>query len=445
MISGAPDPLAFAPLSWHVQPLFNRPLCLTPDAAALLTGDPGALGAYGRGEAGDDDRRPAYRLEDGVAPIGVHGALVNRESWLTRASGVTTYQGIASALRQAAADPLARSIVLDIDSPGGEAAGAMELAELVREAADRKPVTAFVNSLAASAGYWIATGASEIVATPMATLGSIGVVYLHLDHSAAFAAAGIRPTLLHAGAQKIDGAETHPLAAEARARIQAQIDEVYDLFAEGVGKHRPRLGAAGAKRTEAAVFIGARAVAAGLADRGAASPASLAAPASRPGTAAPAAGRRALSDASPASSVVENRGAIRSAEARGHDLALAEVMACESAKAEAAAAVKARIAAILECEEAKDRPTFARHIAFATRLSVDRAKEILAIAEPEKQLGSRMAMVPNPKIRPDCSQRSSDPQAEADAVWAEIAAKRSATLPRGAVVPAAKKRQPDGT
>ena len=403
MILDAPNLLDFAPLTWHARPLFDRPLALTADAGALFAADPGALGAYGGGEVGDERQLP-YSVTGGVATIGVHGALANRESWLTRAFGVATYQGIGHALRAAASDAQVRSIALDLDSPGGEAAGAMETADLVAEIAKRKPVVAFVNSLAASGAYWIACGASEIVATPLATLGSIGVVWLHLDHSAAFAKAGVKPTLLFAGQHKVDGAETHPLATGARARIQAQLDDVYSLFTASVGKHRPRLGAAGAKATEAAVFIGARAVEAGLADRVAASPlpfrSAVAAPSptaaiarslvseapaplptppnSRPPTLAPRAETPKPPVRAPDPATEDERD-----DKKGYDLGFA--------------AQRARIAAIMECEEATGRPKCARYIAFKTDLSVDLAIEELRLAGPENVA---MRHAPAPAVPP---------------------------------------------
>ncbi len=447
------DPLDFAPLSWQERPLFDRPLCLSADAAALLGGEPGALGMYGDGEG--DDGRPPYRVAGGVATIQVRGELVSRDSWLTRAFGVTTYEGLGAALRQAASDPDVRSIVLDIDSPGGEAAGAMETAELVRAVSERKPVVAFVNSLAASAAYWIACGASEIVATPMATLGSIGVVWVHLDCSAAFAKAGLKPTLLFAGAHKIDGAETHPLEPKAKARIQGQIDEVYDLFVKSVGKHRPQLGADGAKATKAGLYMGEKAVAAGLADRVAASPSPLAPGAARRGSAPPAVERRASSPATPVAAVSESRGETSPGGATSAAPAAAEEQAFAAAKAEGGAAVIARIAAIIECEEAKGRPKYARYLAIDTNVPLDVARALLASPSSEQQeqslaggdrqerrLGSRMARVPNPKISADFTQRSGDPQEDADAMWAELAAKHNAALPPGATIPAGDKRRP---
>jgi signal peptide peptidase SppA len=156
--------------------------------------------------------------------------------------------------------------VLDIDSPGGEAGGAMETAARIRALDAKKPVVAFVNGMAASAAYALASGARTIIATPSAMLGSIGVVWMHVDRSAQVERVGVKPTLLTAGAFKTDGHSLAPLAADARGRIQAQINKIYGLFVETVAAHRP-MSAAAVRATEAGVYIGSQAVDARLADQ----------------------------------------------------------------------------------------------------------------------------------------------------------------------------------
>ena len=90
-----------------------------------------------------------------------------------------------------------RSVLRDICSPGGEAACMEGLADLIRSVRQTKPVTAFVNEMAASAAYSIASAASEIAISPTSILGSIGVVMLHADRSDELAAQGVKPTLTH--------------------------------------------------------------------------------------------------------------------------------------------------------------------------------------------------------------------------------------------------------
>ena len=378
MSPSIPSPFDFAPLSWRARPLFDRPLCLSPEAAALLAGDPGALGAYAGGA-------PApYHIEGDIAFIPIFGALVNRESFLTRALGITSYESIGSALRLAAADPLVRAIVLDINSPGGEAAGALETAELVRAIAETKPIIAFVNGVAASAGYWLASGASEIVVMPSAIVGSIGVVWLHLDYSAALANQGVKPTFMEApeGGYKLDGNSYQFLDEGPRARIQVQLNDVYELFTASVGRHRPMLGQKGAMATKAAVVMGRRAVAAGLADRVAASPLPLA-----PRSALAPEARAAESPSRSTERPREAFGSVTVAAVNG-DASIAEAYKA------AAAAEAARIRDIIECAEAIDKPKLVRHLALETSLSVDHARARLAAAESEPQPGARMTRAP---------------------------------------------------
>jgi signal peptide peptidase SppA len=116
-------------------------------------------------------------VRDGVAIIPLTGPIFPRANTLSQiSSGATSLQVLSNDLHQAIEDPNISAILLDVDSPGGVAFGPAEMAELIREANGIKPVTAYVSGMAASAAYWIASGAGEIVAHKSAMLGSIGVV-----------------------------------------------------------------------------------------------------------------------------------------------------------------------------------------------------------------------------------------------------------------------------
>ena len=153
------------------------------------------------------------------------------------------------------------------NSPGGEAAGAFELAAQVRRIGAAKTIVAHVNAMACSAAYAIASSAKSITTIPSGVLGSIGVVALHLDASRMVDKAGVTPSFIYAGARKIDGNSLQPLAKEARDAIQADVDKYLDLFIQAVAAGRnARLTAQKARATEAATFLGKDAVAVGLAD-----------------------------------------------------------------------------------------------------------------------------------------------------------------------------------
>jgi signal peptide peptidase SppA len=209
---------------------------------------------------------PYRRTADGVAVITITGSLINRGAWVGSDSGETSYEGIKYQVAAAAADPRARAILLDIESPGGEAVGAFEAAQAIRDAAKAKPVTAVVNGMAASAAYALASGANRIVTTPTGLTGSIGVVMVHADYSGFLEQKGIKPTLIFAGAHKVDGNPFEPLPPGVRDDLQAEVDQFYALFVKTVSAGRNGLSAAAIRATEARTFIGKDAVDAGLAD-----------------------------------------------------------------------------------------------------------------------------------------------------------------------------------
>ncbi len=207
--------------------VLNRPLLVTRDKAqvvlSVLAGrigvnSPEASRFEGSSVVEDENgarRSVPYRVtREGVGIITVTGSLVNRGAWIGASSGLTSYEGIGHQLKTVAADPSVRSVILDLHSPGGEAVGAFEVASLVRELSARKRTVAVVNGMAASAAYAIASGASEIVTTETGVSGSIGVVLLHADFSRQLDREGITPTLIHAGAHKVDGNPFEPLTAE---------------------------------------------------------------------------------------------------------------------------------------------------------------------------------------------------------------------------------------
>lgn len=260
--------------------VLNTPLLITPEKAevitAVLSGRIGVdapdasrfVGSPAEKQADGSTRFKPYNVKDGVAVVTITGTLVNRGAWIGANSGLTSYEGIAHQVSSAAADPAVGAIILDLHSPGGEAVGAMEAAEVVRLAAKAKPVIAVVNGMAASAAYAIASGATEIVTTETGVAGSIGVVLLHADFSRQLDREGITPTLIFAGAHKVDGNPYGPLPESVRQGLQAEVDAFYELFVTTVAKGRgSRLNAAAARRTEARVFIGQAAVEAGIADR----------------------------------------------------------------------------------------------------------------------------------------------------------------------------------
>lgn len=213
-------------------------------------------------------RGGAYSRIGNIAVIPVAGTLVRRGGFVGAESGTTSYEGLSAQIRAARDDAQIAAIALEIDSFGGEAAGLFDMAAQIREVRKVKPVHAFVSDYALSAGYGIAAQADTITVPPYGLAGSIGVVVMHEDHSDQLAKEGVRITLVHSGAHKVEGNPFERLPEGVRAKMQADTDTLWAEFADQVSAGRKgRVSAADVLRMEAGVFRGAEAVSAGLADQ----------------------------------------------------------------------------------------------------------------------------------------------------------------------------------
>ena len=208
-----------------------------------------------------------YPVLEGIAVIDISGVLIHRGGWIGESSGQTSYEGITAQIEAAASDPAVRAVALEIDSFGGEVAGVFDLADRIRALRRDKPVWAFVAEHAFSAGYALASQADRILLPRTGAVGSIGVVVMHADLSGQLDQDGVRVTLIHSGRHKVDGNPYAPLPDAVRDDIQREIDVLRFLFAETVAAGRAgQFSQEAAMATEAAIYRGTDAVAAGLAD-----------------------------------------------------------------------------------------------------------------------------------------------------------------------------------
>lgn len=397
--------------------VLNRPLLLHPDKADLIVHVlQGRIGVEPLGTAGPEANRfigshrrdsgaiGSMRTRNGVALLPIVGSLVNRGAWIGASSGLVSYEGIAAQLREAEEDPEVQAILLDIDSPGGEATGMFATANLVRAVNEVKPVVAFVNDVAASAAYGIASAAREIVVSPTSMLGSIGVVLTHLDRSAELEDRGVKPTLIHAGAHKVDGHPFGPLSDAVRADLQAEVMKVYDQFVGLVAEGRAgRISSDAIRATEARTYLGADAIAAGLGDRMASLDAVIAALSQPPSGARP--DRRAGPMTRTTQSDAPQGGASNAPAATSDVSAISPAdmhSAVEAARTEARAEgiatgkaeATARIQAILTAPEAEGRDAQALVLALETEMTAADAAKVLAAspkASPAASIADRAA------------------------------------------------------
>ena len=245
----------------------SQPWLMMPDALDnLLTisdrmGDPVAL-ATKRGERLDETRRVIMRGNVAVVPI--TGPIFRYANLFTEISGATSTQILATDIQRALDDPKVKSIVLNIDSPGGVASGINELAEMIFAARDRKRIVAYIGGIGASAAYWIASAAGEIVIDEASLAGSIGVVVeAVIEDEKKTGRTRYQIVSRNAPNKRPDlGTE------EGRAKMGETIDAMADVF---VGKVARNLGVAAEKVPEmgdhGGIRVGADAVKHGLAHR----------------------------------------------------------------------------------------------------------------------------------------------------------------------------------
>lgn len=210
-------------------------------------------------------RQLAVSTQAGIAVIPVVGTLVKRSMGIEAVSGLMSYGEVEGQLDAALADPQVAGILLDLDSPGGEASGVFELAQRIRDASQIKPIWAHANDAAFSAAFAIAAACQRLTLSQTAGVGSIGVIALHVDQSLKDAKDGLNYTAFFAGSHKNDFSPHEPLSPQASNALQAEVDRLYDIFVNQVAQMRG-LTSDAVRATQAGVFYGEQAVAVGLAD-----------------------------------------------------------------------------------------------------------------------------------------------------------------------------------
>ena len=214
---------------------------LTRWQSGAAASDEVMAGVHADREARDTRRMQNVRAGGGsIAVIPVYGVITQRRIAADQVSGDggCNTQEISAALRACMADDSIGQILMDFSTPGGSVYGIAELAAEIMQARTTKPVVAIANSQCGSAGYWLASAASELYVTPGGEVGSIGVWQAHEDVSKAMADAGVTVKLISAGRFKVEGNPYEPLSEEGLAFMQSRVDDYYQAFIAGVGKGR---------------------------------------------------------------------------------------------------------------------------------------------------------------------------------------------------------------
>lgn len=173
-----------------------------------------------------------------IAIIPVYGVIAPRMNMFSEFSGGTTFESLSRSLAKAMANADVKTILLDIDSPGGSVAGNAEFAAEVMKARASKPVIAQIQYTGASAAYMVAAACTEIVAAPSARVGSIGTYAILEDLSAMLEQLGVKETFIFAGEGKDDNNMAAAPSAAQIARVQKAVDLAYNSFVTSVVQGR---------------------------------------------------------------------------------------------------------------------------------------------------------------------------------------------------------------
>lgn len=177
-----------------------------------------------------------------VAVIKIDGVIDKRVSQMELdCYGAVDLADVDRVLSVAMSDPSVKIVVLDIHSPGGSVVGVHETYTRIMALAETKEVHAFVNAMACSAGYYLASAADHIAAAPSAIVGSIGVYLAMLDASRWYEEEGLKINVMQGGKWKTMGAEWKELSDEERTKLQTGVDAMYAQFKAAVNEKRPQV------------------------------------------------------------------------------------------------------------------------------------------------------------------------------------------------------------
>ena len=242
----------------------NMPLVISEDYAnALVSADYDWLEKKAALYQSSGDR--LQKNDNGIGIISVSGPLSQKGSFWSFLFGGSSYEEIRAQYKKALNDNQIKTIIFDINSPGGVVSGAFDLVDEIYESRGKKPTIAYINEMAYSGAYAIASAADEIHIPRTGGVGSIGVIAMHVDQSQFDQKIGVKYTPIFAGEKKNDFSSHEPLSKRAYEEVKSEIDEINDIFVETISRNKG-IGANEIKKMEAGIYQGQKAIDVGLAD-----------------------------------------------------------------------------------------------------------------------------------------------------------------------------------
>lgn len=320
-----------------------------------------------------------YHITDGAAQLDVKGSLVHKHGYLKPYSGMTGYDGIVSRMAMMLADQDVKGVLMDMHTPGGEVAGCFDTVDQLRRmaAAAGKPIWSLSYDMHCSAGMALASAADRRLITQTGVAGSVGVVMAHASYQEYLKEEGIKVTLIHSGAHKVEGNPYEDLPDEVLQRFQRDTAALRQQFAELVARHTG-LTAEAVLATEAACYRGQEAVDIGFAHQlvnGHEALAEFSEYLATHGRTLTTGARMSTANQPAPAAAAEQQPAANQPAAPAAD---------QQGAANAAAAERTRVKGILGHDEAKGRAGLAEHLAYDTDMSVEQAAALLAAAPREQ-------------------------------------------------------------
>lgn len=203
---------------------------------------------------------------DGIAHVLVRGPLTQYPSSMQSAMGGTSMLVASRAIREAADSDQVRGILMEVNSPGGTAAGAHDFASAIQYARAKKPVHAHTPGTAASGGYFVGIEADRFTADPMAVVGSVGAITQLRDTSELMRRAGITNYYPASGDRKATGAAGVPVTTEQIADMQSMITDLAAPFVKNVATRRGISSESMKDISRAGLYVASKAQALGMVD-----------------------------------------------------------------------------------------------------------------------------------------------------------------------------------
>ncbi len=185
---------------------------------------------------------PKQPTRDKIVHLNLDGVISSVDMGGFFAAAMPSVDSIKQSLEQAVNDKNVKAIVLRVNSPGGEVTASDIIYNAVKKAAKEKPVVVYMDAIAASGGYYVACGATKIVASETTLTASIGVIIETLNYSDLFGKVGLSMQTFTSGAFKDSLGGARPMRDDEKAYVQNLVTQMYDRFlgivseARGVAK-----------------------------------------------------------------------------------------------------------------------------------------------------------------------------------------------------------------